>query len=75
MEQPGDASKHEHRYVVYRHKATVESSGSEANGMTWHGTGPFTDAPWYFVATLYDTMDQLLKPLHAHATRYNSCGC
>lgn len=28
MEQLGDASKHEHRYVVYRHKATVESSAA-----------------------------------------------
>jgi hypothetical protein len=65
MEQLGDASKHEHRYVVYRHKATVESSGSEENGMIWYGTGPFSDAPWCFVATLYDTMDQLLKALHA----------
>lgn len=39
MEQLGDASKHEHRYVVYRHKATVESSGSEENGViwVWHG--------------------------------------
>ena len=39
MEQLGHASKHEHRYVVYRHKATVESSGSEENGViwVWHG--------------------------------------
>ena len=64
MEQLGDATKHEHRYVVYRHKATVESSSSEENGMIWSGTGPFSDVPFYFVATLSrlcDTMDQFLQ--------------
>ena len=68
MEQLGDATKHEHRYVVYRHKATVESSGSEENGMIWSGTVPFSDVPLYFVATLLrlcDTMDQFLQTLRA----------